>query len=417
MDYGIECAASLIELRRSIRRCSIVLLALLMWPADVSADEESRPKVAIIAPLSGELSALGDQLAEAASLAARERGIEVRLIDEGEDVETALQGVRKAAKSEQVVTAIGPVMRGHTEAVGREAQRLGLPLITFSSASGVERQGPMIFRARLSPEEQAKQVAGYLAGDSGAEKIAIVAPESGYGRSITTALVDAATDADTAVTAVARYEPETTDFGPILERLIGRRALVGQRRSMPGVDRRGLVRLEREGAVDFDTLIIADSHTTVAQLLPFLPRLDISTAAAGSDRPVQLIGLAGWRGDGLQRVSQHLRGAVFFETFGGDVDGSRARQFTIEYREMTDREVTTPEAEIYDLVSMLGETQFSDEPGANRSVVVDHLSTSGEYDGVTGLWAFDRFGAPLREMKVYRVGAGGTWTPLSGGGR
>ncbi len=396
-----------------------VVVAMMWWPAKAEAQlDEAVPQVAVIVPLSGDLAPLGEQLLEAARLSARRHGIEVRAIDEGENAQQMREAVARAADKEGVVAAIGPVMRRHAVTAAGEAQRRQLPLVVYSAASGVEVQGPMVFRARLTPEAQSRQVAAFLAEDSAAQRIAIVAPRNSYGDSVVNALVDLLNRQGAKVTAMARYDSGTTDFGPTLEHLTGRRAYVGKGRSFPGVDGAGFVGLRRDGEVSFDTLVIADGDGVVARFVPFLPRHGIGTSATEGGASVQLVGLPGWRGDGLQRVWDHLRGAIFFDTFGGEVDGAEARRFVIEYRNQTDSEVTTAEAEIYDLVGLIATAVGSeDDDGRTRQEVVRNLGGGMSFEGVTGYWSFDQNGAPQRMLRGYEIVSGGRWAPLERGER
>lgn len=412
----------------SIRRWRVTALFWLvvaaafagaLWPGEANgATKEETPEIAVIAPLSGELAPLGEQLVEAARFAAREQHVAIQQFDEGEGADGVLNAVKAAAANDQVVAAIGPVRRRHAGAAARKAQRLGLPMISFSSVAGVERQGPLVFRARLSPEEQTRHVALRLIEERDVENLGVLAPKTSYGDSVVTTLIESVNRLGATAVAMGRYEEDATDFRPALKRLTGSRAYVGVGRGIAGVDGDGLVRVSRDSSIEFDALVIADSHATVARLLPFLPRFDIRTGAAGAGASVQLVGLAGWRGDGLQRVSEHVRGAIFFDTFGGVVDGGEARHFVIEYREVTDRDPTTPEAEIFDLVSLVAAVIGDDDgAGPTRQSLAGRLASRERYEGVTGRWEFDAKGAPLRTMHSYEIGSGGQWMPARRDGR
>jgi ABC-type branched-subunit amino acid transport system substrate-binding protein len=180
---------------------------------------------------------------------------------------------------------------------------------------------------------------------------------------------------------------------------------VGTRRA----DRWGTIALNRESSVDFEGLIIADHHSTVARILPFLSRVDISTAHSDG-ASVQLWGLSGWRGDGLALVAERAKGAIFFDTFGGVEDGARAREVVSHFRGDLDREPTTPEVEIYDLVGMISAALEDAESHRDwRASVAASLRSGGSYEGATGTWVFDPSGSPERGLRPYLVIDDGQW--------
>lgn len=405
-------------------------LALMLVVSSAAADSprtaghstESGPvTVAVLVPLDGPLASMGQQLLEAAEFGARNADVEVIGVDAGETPQDTLQAVQELAGRSEIAAVVGPIRRQHARPAARAAARHQLPLIAYSSQHGVEDAGPAVFRARLSASEQSRALASYIADELEIDDVGVMGPHSGYGDEFTPAIVDAVNDAGGRVRSLSRYDENTTDFRRPLGVLNGSRVYVGTERTVGAehADRWGTVDAGRAAHIDFEALIIADVHDVVARLLPFLPGAGISTSAESDGADVQLLGLSGWRGDGLQRASEHARGAVFFDTFGGDRDGSVARQFIQEFRAATDREATTPEAEIYDLLGMIGERVDAElDHDERRERLVDGLrSGESEYEGVTGDWEFEWGGAPIRRLQPYQVTAGGDWVGVGGSRR
>ncbi len=398
----------------------LLLMVGLCWPVVVAgAEPEPKPNavVVVLVPLSGELSTMGEQLVEAARLAARRTGVIIEGIDEGESVEQTLEAVAAQGEREEVVAIIGPLKRRHGEPAARLAQQKGVPMVVYSSQQGVEMRGNKIFRGRPGFDAQAKQLAEYLRTGLEIDDVGVVAPRSRYGDEALPAVVDAMDEQGGRVSAMARYPENTTDFRIPLQVLTGQRAYVGRGRSLSQhrVDRWGTVSLVGENAPDFEALIILDFHDVVARMLPFLPGEGLRTGASEQGRPLQLIGLSGWRGDGLGRAGDHAMGGVFFDTFGGERDGLTAQRFVSEFRGITGREVTTPEAEIYDLVALIATAVERAPSTQRRDAVVEFLRNDSPYVGVTGNWAFDRWGAPIRTLHPYRVIDEGQWVRADGG--
>lgn len=378
--------------------------------------EEATPVVGMVVPLEGHNSAMGEQLVESARWAAADREVAVEAVDEGESSGEVVRAIREFGERPEVVAVIGPVARDHGSAAARAARRVGLPLMVYSSRRGVELEGAGIFRARPSPDEQSGRIARYLGDEVGFGRIGLMAPHSEYGDQMVSSLIDALGERGATVAALARYQEDETDFRPVLETLLGVRADVGHGRSLPGrrVDAHGTVGTGRDGQVDFEALVIADFHQRVARILPFLPRVGIATAAGDEGETVHLVGPSGWRGDGLEMAADHARGAVFFDTFGGEADGARARRFALDFRDRTGREVTTPEAEVYDLVAVIaGIVEGTSTTGAVRDTLVERLRSGATHEGVTGDWTFAPTGAPVRTLQPYQVRGGGQWVPVS----
>lgn len=426
-ESGSGFAISLGEL--SVKRASrwVGCVAFILFFLGMSAvaygeaqEKQERAVVVMLVPLSGDLGAVGRQLVDAAKMAGDDVGVAIESIDEGESVEEMLAALGTLEGREDVAAVIGPIRRRHGPPAGRQAQRMGIPLMVFSSQSGVERAGDRVFRARPDAAEQSKRVATYLVEEASIEKIAIMAPRSDHGDQVLSALVEAVVSAGGVVEAMTRYEPDTTDFRIPLQVLVGRRFHVGRGRSLSGfsVDRFGTVALRRQPEVGFDALIIADHHEVVARILPFLPRVGIQTGAGGEGQAVQLVGLSGWRGDGLQRAGDHGLGAIFFDTYGGETEGGQPEEFARNFKDYAGRSATTPEAEIYDLVAMIGSGLRARRPGESfAQAALARLREPQNYPGVSGSWSFDENGAPVRYMRPYRVVDGGRWVPDGGANR
>ncbi len=390
----------------------VAVVALLAVPqSDVSAQEGGEEAVVVLlAPFSGELASMGEQLMESAQMAGESAGIRVEGVDEGETVEEARRAVVELANRDDVVAIVGPLRRRHAPPVADIAQQLGIPMVVYSSVSGVERRGDWIFRGRPDAGEQSQHLAHYLSNELELDKVGVMAPRTDYGDELIPHVIKAIGDRGGTVRALARYDDDTTDFGEPLQVLTGQRKFVGARNET--------TRLSRDAIHDVDALVIIDFHDVVARLLPFLPRAGFRTGATDEGERVQLIGLSGWRGDGLAMAGEHATGAIFLDTFGGESDGHDARQFMLGFRDRTGRDATTPEAELYDVIQMIADgANGAIEPGLRRRKIRDRLGAAEPFGGVTGEWRFATDGAPIRGLNAYLVVDVGRWAPLGGEGR
>ena len=398
-----------------------LLLMLISLPVAGSEgavkEEVSTPVIVMLLPMSGDLAPVGRQLMESATLAGSDLGLRVESLDEGDSPGETLRALDELAGRDDIVAVIGPLGRRRAPMAARKATEMGLPLVVYSPQGGVERLGDRVFRARPDAQEQSRTVATYLVEREGIRTLGILSPRTEYGREFTAAMVEAFSRAGGQVRAYSSYGADTTDFRPALEVLVGKRAWVGRGRQIDGrsSDRFGTIPLPREGEIGFEALVILDFHDRVARILPFLPGVGIQTGAGGEGTGVQLVGLSGWRGDGLHHAGMHALGAVFFDTFGGETEGGQAEEFFHRFQEQFRRSPTTAEAEIYDLVGMIGSGIRARQPGESwADAALARLREPTAYPGVTGSWSFDEEGAPVRYLRGYRVIEGGRWVPLGG---
>ena len=388
--------------------------------AQAESTEQQQAVIAVVVPLSGSLAALGEQLVESATFAGEATGVPVEAVDAGDSVAETHRRIEELAGRPDVGAIIGPVRRNRARSVARLADEHQIPIVAFSPVTGVEHTGDWIVRVRPGPEEQARSLVRYLVDELGMEHFGIVGPRNDYADALIRSIVESINDRGSRVEALARYDEETTDFTRPLEVLTGRRVYVGDRSSVGGQRVGPHQTVTVDGAVerDFEVLIIADHHDTVARLLPFLPRAGMATGAVDEGRSVLVAGPSSWRGDGLQRAGKHGEGNIFVDTFGGRADGGEAVDFVRRFEARTDRRPTTVEAEMYDVFAMLA-TAF--EPGRAvdevRLAVRNWSKPDQTHEGVTGTWRFDRSGAPVRQMVPYQVGDGGGWVRVRGGDR
>lgn len=413
----------------SNRRAGAIILAICVVLWSTTFGEVNRavaqqadmgvPVVVLVAPLSGDAARAGEQLVESARLAAQQAQVGLEIVDEESGLESVAQQLEALAQRDDVVGVVGPMRGRNVLPMAQRIQTLGLPTVVYSAREGIEDRGSQIFRGRLTSQEQAAQLVAFAVDDLGLDDLAIMAPENEIGEQMALAVAERTQAQDGRLRALALYGEDTTDFGPHIEVLQGRRVAVGrgeqvgQRRA----DRQGTIGLDRRAQVAFDGLIIADHHSVVARIIPFLRRAEI-TSEESQGSSIQLLGLTGWHGDSLARVGTALEGAIFFDTYGGERDGAMAREVASEFRAALDRQPTTPEIEIFDLVHLFGQAaREAPDSGQWRSAVRDFLGGGQRYEGASGTWQFTRTGEPQRQMGRYLVGDDGSWVRDDGGRR
>jgi ABC-type branched-subunit amino acid transport system substrate-binding protein len=169
--------------------------------------------IGCVLPLSGSRSRTGERalrgvlLGADAVAAGGAGGLEVRVRDSGSDPAQAAAALEELAK-EGVLAVIGPPDNVQAVQVQARAEALALPLFELAPNNAHGSQTFKVVRG-LSREAEAL---GALAGRSGAHTVAVLAPESDYGRRAASAFIAAAKQVGARVVADLRYKAGSTTF-------------------------------------------------------------------------------------------------------------------------------------------------------------------------------------------------------------
>ncbi|MFQ3623944.1 MAG: penicillin-binding protein activator, partial [Acetobacteraceae bacterium] len=242
--------------------------------------------------LSGPHAAVGEAMLNGATLALFEHGagrVELLPKDTGGDPARAAAAAREAI-AEGAAVILGPLFAGETASVAPVAQGARVPVLAFTS--DVSQAQPGIWVLGQLPEPAVRRVVA-AARAAGAERFALLAPDTPYGRVVAEAYRRAVVDsggvlvrseiyaggnADPAVRRLADY---ATRRGQIDARVRAARAegtLEGRRRAL---------QLQREASVpppDFDALLLADGGEQLRAVAALLPFYDIDSP------PVRILG-------------------------------------------------------------------------------------------------------------------------------
>jgi ABC-type branched-subunit amino acid transport system substrate-binding protein len=340
----------------------------------------------------------------------------------------AIAAISELAKDDTVLAVIGPIGQRESRAAAQIAQRVGMPLLSLASDEAVNRAGNWVYRLRLTPAEQAAQLAEAARKHLGdQQRAAIFFPESQYGQEAAVAFADRFTQLGGQISAVASYSEDTTDYRKAVDELVGRRVQVGKRQRVAKrrADGDGYVSVRTKATVDFDLLFIPDFHRRVSRMFPFFPKAGIQTGAGGEGVAVQMLGLSGWQGSSMKLTGAHAAGAIYLDPFAGSADGGRAEDFAMMFEGKTGRQPVDLDAEVFDgawLVSKLIEgasgrddeqDEKSERPSAAklRLLVANQLPRDEAIAGVSGELRFGLKGAPLKRLRLYQFDIEGTVTP------
>lgn len=379
------------------------------------------PLIGLLVPLSGELGAVGEQLVDAATLAAKDARVDLEVVDSASDPGKASAAVEKLASDPRLVGIIGPLGARTSRAAAARASHAAVPLLMLASVERTEFVSNWVFRLRLSPGELGAMIAREAATKLEIDTAAVMFPGNDYGDQAALAFVQTFTEQKKKIAAAVRYNPELEDFRKPLEELVGRKLWVGRGVKVDGRrgDRDGYVSLKgapaRGKGVDFQALFIPDFHTRVSKILPLLSTAGMQSGAGGKGVAVQLLGMPGWHGEQMRLTRAHAAGALYFDPYGGENTGGRAEEFALLFESNTGRRPVDLEAEVFDAISLLARTASKhwsltgkpDIRAVRTKIVADLPGPKRPWRGVCGDWAFDARGTPTRGLSLYRFDVDG----------
>ncbi len=133
--------------------------------------------------------------------------------DTERDPLTAMRGVQELASEKDLVGIIGPVFSSTAVTAAREAQILGVPLITpTANANGIASVGPFVFQANPDYETRGKAMARYAVLHAGLNRVAVLAPSDSYGKFLANAFLEEAKRLGAQVIASEWYERGASDL-------------------------------------------------------------------------------------------------------------------------------------------------------------------------------------------------------------
>lgn len=167
-------------------------------------------KVALLLPLSaqGEVGQIGKAMKQAAELAlfdAGQSGITLVTKDTRGSAEGAEAAVQ-AALAEGAQLILGPLLSSEVSAISPIARSRNVPVVAFSSVSGVAGNGTYLMS--FLPQEEVANIIRH-SSKTGIRNIAALIPNSAYGAAVQTALTDAAKAHNVNIVLAERFSRST----------------------------------------------------------------------------------------------------------------------------------------------------------------------------------------------------------------
>lgn len=356
------------------------------------------------------------------------RRADVRLIvrdSEGDPLKAAAH-VRAMAADPSVLAVLGPIFSQESLAAAAAAEEAGVPLIALSTRQDLPVERANAFRTRTTPTDEIGALVGHAVETLGAERFAVLYPETRYGRGMRKIYWEEVTARGGKMVAASSYDPDAVDFATAIRDMIGYRFLTSLERQ--ALDEREEIlratrRLEPEQAahlrqaayeflgpegdrlppiVDFDVLFVPDVADKVALIAPGLAFHEI--------RGVGLLGSSDWLDEELLRVARsHVRGAVISSPFHPSSDLPFVVDFVEGYRNTFDAEPDVYAAEAFDAARLVL-VQMSAGRDDRADLRAGLLDTRA-FPGATGVLTMHPDGNARRRPFLLRV-SGRRFVPL-----
>jgi ABC-type branched-subunit amino acid transport system substrate-binding protein len=206
-------------------------------------------RVALLLPLSGANSALGNAMLDAAQMALFDVADD-RLELLPHDTQNTPQGAAEAARAALADGAkliIGPLLAAEVSEVKAVARVGDVPVLAFSTSTALAGDGTYLMG--FLPREEIERVTGF-AHAKGVNRFAALAPRTPYGEIAVEALRTAAQKSGASLGRVDFYDPATPDLTALVKRF----AAAGR---------------------DFDALLLPEGGGRLRTLAPLLPYYDL----------------------------------------------------------------------------------------------------------------------------------------------
>jgi ABC-type branched-subunit amino acid transport system substrate-binding protein len=347
-----------------------------------------RDRIGVMLPLSGSYAAYGDQLKKGMELAltAYNSYAAQKMMLTFEDTaagEHPAATVKRLADEKQVLGIIGPLLKDNAQAAAKQAQTMGLPMLSLSQGQNIPELGDFIFRDSLTPRHQVKALVAF-AMMRGKTRFSVLFPETSLGQTMKELYIAEVLSAGGQLIDCISYAEDQTDFKQQTYDLL---------RMTPQM----LAALEREdpNAEEYpdppcDVVFIPDYADTLELLAPQLYFYGL--------KDTTLLGINGWNSSELaSKAGRYLKDAVFVDAFFVASDRPEVSRFAELYRQAYQQEPNVLAAQAFDAAMLM--LQASADPAlVSRDDLQRRLGIIQDFQGVTGTTGFGENGESNKQL-------------------
>ena len=330
--------------------------------ANVLPADTQRHRVALLVPLGGPNGAVGQSIANGATMAILDTNADnIRITTY--DTSTGAQGAAAKAIADGNKLILGPLLADDIPAVASTARSARVPVISYSNDEAAATRE--IFVMGNLPGQSITRTIDH-ARAQGLSRFAALVPAGDYGQRASSAIMSAVRAKGGSVTAIETFDRTNASVAAAARRLAGKGG--------------------------FDAVLIADGGRIAAQAAPILKR----TGAAAP----RLLGTELWGGESVVANTPALRGAWF-----STVSDARFRQFSDSYKARFGAQPYRIATLGYDSVLLTIRLAKDWKPGTVLPTA--RLTSSDAFLGVDGAFRFHPDGVIERALEVREIRAGG----------
>lgn len=322
--------------------------------------EADRLRVAVLAPLTGDNGAVGTSIANAAKMA---------LLDLDNDnirltiYDTAARGGATKAVNDALAAGngliLGPLLSANVRQVAPAARQRGVPVLAFSNDEQVAGDG--VYIMGFTPTQSIEHSVRY-ARAQGARDFAALVPSGDYGQRSAQAFLRTVDDVNGEARAIETFDRSREGIDAAIQRIRARE--------------------------EIDALLIADSGRVAGYIAPKI------------ETGISLMGTELWAAEDNLGQTRSLQGAIY-----SSVPSARFESLERRYRNRYGGSPFRLSSLGYDGMLLAIRASQSWQPGT--PFPVELLRDRGGFEGVDGIFRFDRNGIAQRALEVRRVTAGG----------
>ncbi len=337
-------------------------------PVEQIPSDQARHRVALLVPLSGANAAVGQSIANAATMALIDTGNKsVRMTTYDTAAGATAAANRAVADGNRLF--LGPLLSEDAAAVAPAARKAGIPVISYSNDAAVAGNG--LFVMGFTPAQSIDRVVHYAKG-KGVKRFAALVPAGVYGRNASTAIIRSVESADANLVAMKSYERNAKSL------------------------QKAVADLGRSQA--YEAVLIADNARLAISAVPLVRRI--------SSQQARILGTELWAAEPSALTSPVLNGAWY-----ASVSDARYRQLAASYRRQFGKAPFRLASLGYD--SMLLVVKIARDWKIGERFPADRLRDEDGFVGVDGAFRFGPTGVAQRALEVIEANPAGVKTVSS----
>ncbi|MCR2833874.1 penicillin-binding protein activator [Parerythrobacter lacustris] len=320
--------------------------------------DDTRHRIALLVPMSGENGPVGNAIANAATMAILDTSATNLRITTYDTASGAREAARKAVADGNKLI-LGPLVAENVPQVLAEARPADVAVITFSNDASLS--GADVFVMGQIPAQSVERTVDY-ARLNGSSNFAAIVPDGEYGKQVEAAFSTAVVNAGGKMVATERYDRGNTSIVSASQRL-----------------------RQRGG---FDTVLIADGSRLTA-----MAANELKPGGRGS---ALLLGTELLSGEAGVTRTPSMRGMLF-----SAISDTRFRRFSDSYKERFGEQPFRIATLGYD--GILLTLRVARNWTVGRDFPVNQLREDGGFLGLDGPFRFKRNGVIERAMEVREI--------------